>query len=65
MAYSSIMPKPILIKCPSTGLSVQHWLPDAPGDKRTAIRPVSAGLCQTAFHSSKEAGFQKQNCSEL
>jgi len=39
------MPEPILFKCPSTGLNVQHWLPDINDDKKDCYSSVMCPAC--------------------
>jgi hypothetical protein len=39
------MDKPILFKCPSTGLNVQHWLADVPEDKKDCYSSVACPAC--------------------
>jgi hypothetical protein len=43
------MPKPILFKCPSTGMNVQHWLSDAPEDKTDSYSSIVCPAC-TKLH---------------
>jgi hypothetical protein len=43
--HSTIMPEPILFRCPSTGMQVQHWLPDVPEDKKDCYSSVVCPAC--------------------
>jgi len=43
------MARPILFKCPSTGMNVQHWLADVPEDAKDRHSPVVCPAC-TKMH---------------
>jgi len=39
------MAKPILFRCPNTGMNVQHWLADAPEDEKDRHSSVVCPAC--------------------
>ena len=50
------MERPVLYKCPHTGMNVQHWLADAPEDAKDGHSPVSCPACtRTHFIHTRPA----------
>jgi hypothetical protein len=39
------MGRPIIFKCPQTGMNVQHWLADPPEDTKGEHAPVICPAC--------------------
>ena len=55
------MGRPVLFKCPQTGMHVQHWLPDAVDDEpkgsyRQIVCPACAGLHFINYETGKLLG---------
>jgi hypothetical protein len=50
------MGRHILLKCPSTGMHVQHWLGDEPDDSKNSYRQIPCPACTRIHFINPETG---------
>jgi hypothetical protein len=56
VAICSTMGRHILLKCPSTGMQVQHWLADEPSEAPNSYRQFACPACARITLSTRRPG---------
>ena len=46
----------ILLKCPSTGMHVKHWLADEPNENPNSYRQIACAACTRIHFVNAETG---------
>ncbi len=52
----SHMGRHILLKCPGTGMHVQHWLADEPGQEQNLYRQIACPACTRIHFVNSQTG---------
>jgi len=50
------MKRPILFKCPQTGMKVQHWVDDPKGDSDDSFTSVECPACARLHYINLQTG---------
>ena len=56
VAYVSSMARHILLKCPTTGMHVQHWLAEEPDAAPHSYRQIACPACTRIHFINPETG---------